>query len=156
MATPQMTPEVMVNLALTNPELLASLLAAKGAHPSQLQGGIGTEQLMGGGQAMMPGPTTGPAATTLVGGAPPGAPSVPQLQALQGGGMPQIPLGDILAGVQTPQASQRPYPGAVGPQQGSIPPMNLLALMQWMAQGGGGGGGAGATVVPPTLGQIMR
>lgn len=163
-----MTPQMLAQLALKNPELLASLLAARGVQPSQVLGGQGTTALAGnvgndllkpqGGQPMatMPGPTTGPAATLLQGGAPPGVPNAQQIAGLSGGAgapQPQIPLGDILAGVRPPAITTAPRPGGAAPQQAGFNP-NVLALMQWLAQNGAGGQG-GAPTVAPSLGQLL-
>lgn len=104
--------------------------------------------------AMMPGPTTGPAAVTLPGGAPPGALNPQQIAALGGGGgQPQLALGDILAGVKTPSVATQPRPGSAGQMQTSNLNPNALALMQWLAQNGVGGQGGPA--LPPSLGQLL-
>lgn len=124
-----LTPQMMAMLALQNPALAGQVAAMSGQMP--------------------PGPTTGPAATSLPGGAPPMAPSLPQLQAM--GGAPQAgglaSLGSALSAVQPSQAQQPPRAPAVSPQGQNMAQPNILQLMQYLA------GGMPAGV--PSLGSLL-
>jgi hypothetical protein len=165
MPIPGMTPQMMAMLALQNPELLASALAARGARPEQLQGGTGIEALIGGGGApaggglpLAPGPTSGMSPTQMVnpiapaGGTSPVAVPQPAMPAPAAATNPPPALGDILAGVGPSAggggAGQMRAPG-IAPMGQTMAQPNILALMQYLAQGGAAPGGM------PSLGALL-
>lgn len=160
-----MTPQMLAQLALKNPELLASLMAAKGVHPSQLQmaqapsgpplGALPTAPSPSpqpqGAQPMAVAPTGGPIPMPQAGQMFPGTMPQAPVQA----GQPQLALGDILAGVKAPGITTQPRPGSAGQQQTANLNPNVLALMQWLAQNGAADGGVSSPSVTPSLGQLL-
>lgn len=151
-----LTPQMLATLALKNPELLASMLAAKGVHPSQMQmaqaPGGATPQPQGG-QQMAVAPVGGPIPMPTPGQTFPG--TMPPTAGAPAAGQPQLALGDILAGVKTPAAATQPRPGSAGQQQTASLNPNVLALMQWLAQNGAAGQGVASPAVTPSLGQLL-
>lgn len=151
-----LTPQMLAMLALKNPELLATMLAAKGVKPEQLQmaqaptPAAPTPQTQGG-QQMATAPVGGPIPMPVPGQAFPG--TMPAAPAAAPTAQPQLALGDILAGVKTPSVATQPRPGAVAPQMANFNP-NTLALLQWLAQNGAGGT-MSAPTIPPSLGQLL-
>lgn len=175
-----MTPQMLAQLALKNPELLATMLAAKGIRPNQLQLAQaqpppGSDQLNVGQPPVSPEVMARPAGTSITAPqgaqpmavAPVGGPipmpspgqtfpgTMPQAAGAPAAGQPQLALGDILAGVKTPTAATQQRPGSAGQQQTANLNPNVLALMQWLAQNGAAGQGVASPAVTPSLGQLL-
>lgn len=145
---------LMARLALTNPQQLASIAAAKGLVPPPLPvaGAGGTDAMMGGAGADMMGagprgpvgPTGMPTHTGMAG--PAGAATLPPMTQPSPAGMPPADPFAGLSQVQAPPAPQ-PLP-PVGVPMGSGN-MNVQALLQALLSGNA------APAMPPSLGQMI-
>ena len=157
-----MTPALLAKLAMDNPELLASALAAKGIAPPQdpiqLASAVpptesatafyGNPQPAMAPQARLApqGPMGGGGGAPAPGGAVVNTPPMPGGQM----GVPPTSLGDAIAGVKPSIAATRPYAAAVAPGGANFAASGLGELLALIMQNQ-----QTRPQLPPSLGSLI-